>query len=62
MKAEILNYGYIENNIPYRFAFDCKNSVIGIEYRDDGTILYGGYTVDELRELAIEAIGKSYEP
>ena len=62
MKAEILNYGYIENGVPYRFAFDCKNSVNGIELKDDGTILYGGYTVDELKELAIKAIMRSYEP
>jgi len=62
MKAKILNYGYVENGIPYRWAFNCKNKVAGIEHKDDGTILYGGYTVDELRELAIKAIGRSYEP
>ena len=62
MKAEILNYGYVKNGVPYRWAFDCKNKVPGIERKNNGTILYGGYTVDELKELAIEAIGRSYEP
>ena len=62
MKAEIINYGYVENGIPQWWAFDCKNKVPGIEHKNDGTILYSGYTVNELRELAIEAIERSYEP
>ena len=62
MKAKILNYGYIENGIPYCWGFDCKDRAVGIEHKNDGTILYGGYTVDELKELAIKAIGRSYEP
>ena len=47
MKAEILNYGY---------------TVPGIETQQDGTTLYRGYSVEELKDLAIKAIIESYEP
>lgn len=51
MKAKIISYGYVENGMPKRWGFDCLGKVAGIEYKSDGTVLYGGYTVDELNEI-----------
>lgn len=66
MKAKILQIGYVDRgedglvNIPKCWAFDCMNKVNGIETKD-GNVLYGGYTVQELKDIGIKAIARSNE-
>ena len=52
MKAKILRKGLVIGNEPMFWAFNCLETVPAVEVRADGTVLYGGYTVDELREIA----------
>lgn len=55
IKADIVAVGYIdENGAPRDFAFDCKNRVAAIEIQEDGSLLYGGYTVDELKTISTQ--------
>jgi len=49
MKAKITKVGYMVDGEPKGFEFDCMNGAIGFEILTyDGSILYGGYTVEEL--------------
>lgn len=60
MKGKILNIGYIdENNKPQRWAFDCLGTIPAQECTADGIILYAGYTILELKDIAIKAIAES---
>lgn len=53
IKAEITQIGTIdENNEPDGWIFDLKTGANGLTMLEDGSILYGGYTVDELRSIA----------
>lgn len=49
-KATILYIGFIDpfTKIPHGWGFDLRHAVPAFEILDDTTILYGGYTVDEL--------------
>ncbi len=66
MKAKILQIGYVDRdnnglvNVPIRWVFDCKNKINGIEIKN-GNILYGGYTVQELKDIGIKALMMSDE-
>ena len=53
VKADIITIGAIDDtgNI-HDFLFDCKGCVTGIEVCVDGSILYGGWTAEELRRMA----------
>ena len=51
MKAKIIKVGYINSeDCPVGFVFDCDSSIPGISIQDNGEILYGGWTVQELKE------------
>jgi hypothetical protein len=56
VKAKILEVGYINAlGEPVGFTFDCLGFVPGIEISED-EILYGGYTFEELAEIATTAM------
>jgi hypothetical protein len=50
-KAVISRVGDIVNGEPTGFVFDCCETIPAIEITDDGQILYGGYTADELESI-----------
>ncbi len=50
-KAEVVKIGYIEKGKPFGFTLDCKGTISGIEVLDDGTVLYGGWTEEELKSM-----------
>ena len=53
MKATVIKIGSIDdNNQPLGFSLDCRRVVPGIEVKESGEILYGGWTVKELAEMA----------
>lgn len=66
MKAKILQIGYVDRgdnglvDVPKRWVFDCRNKVNGIDMKD-GVVLYGGYTVQELKDIGIKALVMSDE-
>lgn len=52
MKSTIIDIGIIDqNNQPQFWTFDGHGEVPTIEITEDD-VLYGGYSVDELREIA----------
>ena len=59
MKAKISQNGLLFN-VPKRWIFDCKNKINGIDIKD-GVVLYGGYTVQELKDIGIKALMMSDE-
>lgn len=55
MKAEIITVGTVnEEGQPKGWEFDCKGQVAGINITEQG-VLWGGYTVEELRQIEKEA-------
>lgn len=63
VKAKILQVGYIDSNDqPQGWAFDCDNDAVGIEIGDDGTLYWGGYSVEELRRIASGADAETPAP
>ena len=61
MKAIIKRIGTInERGQPVNFEFDCMNVVPGVRICNDGVILWGGYTVEELK-IMIKEKGDSHE-
>ncbi len=51
-KATIVKIGTFENGEPMDFIFNGEGqNVIGIDIQPDGSILYYGYTVEELKEI-----------
>ncbi len=53
-KATIEKIGTVENGQPMGFVFVCKgeNAAAVINMQSDGSILWSGYTVEELKEIA----------
>jgi hypothetical protein len=55
VKAEITKIGFVaEDGTLQGFCFDCKGEVPGIEVKEDGEVLYGGWTGDELKRMILE--------
>ena len=53
-KATVVKVGVIIDGQPTGFEFDGRGeTVAAIEVKDDGQILYGGWTVDELEHLSL---------
>ena len=53
-KAEIMQIGTIdENGQPHGWAFDCNGdpTKLGINTQEDGSTIYAGWTVEELRSI-----------
>lgn len=58
-KAIIIQIGTVDkNNQPQDWIFDCLDIVPAFEIKTDGKILYGGWSVDELRTMAARSFGK----
>lgn len=52
-KATIVRVGTIaEDGTPKDWVFDCRGEVAAVSIGDDWGALYGGYTIEELREIA----------
>ena len=53
-KATVVKIGVIIDERPTGFEFDGRGAAMAaIEIKDDGQILYGGWTVDELAGLSL---------
>src|SRR3990167_1992729 len=51
-KAVITKIGYIgEDGNPTGFEFDCRGGIPGFQIVEGDKILYGGWTVEELKEM-----------
>ena len=53
MKASIIKIGKIIGNRPIDFVFDCRGYIPALEIKNDGTFLWGGWTIKELSEMEI---------
>ena len=53
IKAEIVAVGSFDpvNGQPAGWTFDGHGQGIGVEWLEDGSILYGGYSVEELQQV-----------
>ena len=52
-KAEIVKIGFVDDeDIPQEWGFHCLGTVPALCIDEAGRLLYGGYTVDELRTIA----------
>jgi hypothetical protein len=52
MKAKIVTVGIIQDDVPIGWCFDCMNKVPMVQVFNDGSILYAGYSIDELSEIS----------
>jgi hypothetical protein len=54
LKADILQVGFVDKDgTPQNWFFDCNAGVAAITICEDGSLLWGGYTVDELRQISL---------
>lgn len=57
-KARVIQIGTIDplTHQPLGWIFDCRTVVPVLEVKEDGTVLHGGYTYDELIEFQVQAV------
>jgi len=54
LKAEILKVGFVDKDgMPRNWVFDCQFCIPGMTVFPDGSRLYAGYTVEELRKISL---------
>ncbi len=51
-KGKILSIGYVINSLPENWQFDCMGEVPAIIINASGSILYAGYSIQELKKIS----------